>query len=271
MKYPIAVFAAAVAALASMLPLTAHAVGRLAEVSIYDRAEGRALPVHVHEGRHYVVGDPGKDYEIRIRNRQRGDLLAVVGVDGVDVLSGATADWDQGGYVVGAGQSYAVRGWRKSMDRVAAFYFTALPDAYAARTGRPDHVGVIGVAVYQRKVSPAALTAPSAPFRDGAAASARMAESGAADAPAHERRANDSTPSAASNPVPAAPRLGTGHGRSEASSVVYSEFERASARPAEIITIYYESYRNLLAQGVIRATVAVRPDPFPGRFVPDPR
>ena len=66
-------------------------------------------------------------------------------------------------------------------------------------------------------------------------------------------------------------RLGTGHGRSETSVVTYTEFERATAVPDEVITIYYDSYRNLVAQGVIRAPSLARPDPFPGRFVPDPR
>ena len=53
--------------------------------------------------------------------------------------------------------------------------------------------------------------------------------------------------------------------------VIYTEFERATRAPAEVFTIYYDSYRNLLAQEVIRATVIARPDPFPGLFVPDPR
>jgi hypothetical protein len=51
-----------------------------------------------------------------------------VSVDGIDAMTGDTADWDQGGYVLGAHQGFGVKGWRKSLDRVAAFYFTALPD-----------------------------------------------------------------------------------------------------------------------------------------------
>jgi len=42
--------------------------------------------------------------------------------------------------------------------------------------------------------------------------------------------------------------------------------------PDEVITIYYDSYRNLVAQGVIRDAARIaRPSPFPGQFVPDPR
>jgi hypothetical protein len=69
--------------------------------------------------------------------------------------------------------------------------------------------------------------------------------------------------------------LGTGHGRSEASHVTYTSFERASAHPAEIVTIHYDTYANLAAMDVIRepryARPHTHPTPFPGQFVPDPR
>ena len=67
--------------------------------------------------------------------------------------------------------------------------------------------------------------------------------------------------------------VGTGHGRSEYSRVRYTHFERATDTPAEVISIYYDSYRNLLAQGVIpepRRYAPLAVQPFPGGFVPDP-
>jgi hypothetical protein len=71
---------------------------------------------------------------------------------------------------------------------------------------------------------------------------------------------------------PAEKSLGTGHGQSVTSSVRYTDFERASPTPDEVITIYYDSYRNLVAQGVLRDTPRIaRPSPFPGQFVADPR
>jgi hypothetical protein len=69
--------------------------------------------------------------------------------------------------------------------------------------------------------------------------------------------------------------LGTGRGRSEASHVTYTSFERASTHPAEVITIHYDTYASLAAMGVIRepryAHPHVHPMPFPREFVPDPR
>ena len=48
------------------------------------------------------------------------------------------------------------------MDDVAQFYFTDLPDSYAARTGRPRNVGVIGVAVFREAPPPVAYYAAAA-------------------------------------------------------------------------------------------------------------
>jgi len=269
---------AAAALFAGTLSLPAAAVGNIADIVIYDRAQNRTLPVYVHQGRHYVVGHPGNEYEIRLRNRQRADILAVVSVDGVDVVTGDTADWQHSGYVLGPQQGFGVKGWRKSMERTAAFYFTALPDSYAARTGRPDHVGVIGVAVFRKKPEPVVQYVPP-----------RLARNAEAEAPAPSAMAEDrgstrdtanaagaaSRAEAPASTVQKSARLGTGHGRSETSVVTYTEFERATAAPAEIVTIYYDSHRNLVAQGVIREPSLARPDPFPqpfpARFAPDPR
>ncbi|HSS06273.1 MAG TPA: hypothetical protein VLK83_03955, partial [Rhodanobacteraceae bacterium] len=70
-------------------------------------------------------------------------------------------------------------------------------------------------------------------------------------------------------------KLGTGHGHREASPAQYVNFQRASSTPDETIVIYYDSRRNLVAQGVLpqpqRPRLAERrPDPFPSGFVQDP-
>lgn len=254
-----ATFAAAI--LASALSLSAQAIGHIADVTLFDRATGRELPVHWHEGRAYVVGRPGNEYQIGLRNRHGDDVLAVVSVDGVNVVSGETATTSQGGYVLSPWRKTDIRGWRKSLGEVAAFYFTSLGDSYAARTGRPDNVGVIGVALFKRKSWQPPITR-IAPSTDSAEMKREEADSGAK----LSRHGAPSAPPAAAQSAP----LGTGHGRREESQVRQVEFERASESPAETITIYYDSYRNLVARGVLAPKVAPRdPRPFPG-FVPDP-
>src|SRR5690349_8610226 len=244
------------AATLAALSLGAHAVGRLADITIHDRSTGRDLPVHWHEGRAYVVGKPGNEYEIRVANRAGEDLLAVMSVDGVNVLNGETATPDGGGYVFSSWEQNTIRGWRKSMKDIAAFYFTSLGDSYAARTGRPDNVGVIGVALFQRK------------YRDESRE--RHEESKKLlQAPAPAGAAADNATRVQTAPAPEAP-LGTGHGRREHAPTRWVDFDRR-AEPAETIAIYYDSYRNLVAQGVLRSYAVRDPNPFPNRFVPDPR
>jgi len=268
----------ALAATLAALHLSAHAVGNMADLTVYDRAAGRELPVHWHEGRAYVVGKPGNEYQIALRSRRGEDLLAVVSVDGVNVMSGETASARQSGYVLTPWQRYDVRGWRKNLGEVAAFYFTSLGDSYAGRTGRPDNVGVIGVALFRRKPEP--IARGSVPFdsddryreshRDESRREKSNADSLHPPAPAASEPSMESQRSQSlGRTSPSAP-LGTGHGRREESRVKWVEFERASHAPVETITIYYDSYRNLVARGVLAAPIAPRdPRPFPG-FVPDP-
>lgn len=224
--------------LAAGLLCAGHALahGGVADISVYDRTEGRRLPVHWHQGRAYVAGKPGNEYQISLRNRLGEDLLAVVSVDGVNVITGESAHASQSGYVLSPRGALDIRGWRKSLSQTAAFYFTRLEDSYAARTHRPDDVGVIGAAFFRRKAVP-----PSAPMaRDSGPEASRRAEA----------------------------QMGTGHGRSEHSPAYHTTFERATDAPAELITLYYDSRANLIARGIIREATR-HPRPFPG-FVPDP-
>jgi hypothetical protein len=246
------VLALAALLLASGCASDARAVGGLADLAVYDRAEGRVLPVHWHQGKAYIVGRPGNEYQVVLKNRGGGDVLAVVSVDGVNVITGETADPSQSGYVLSPYRALELRGWRKSLAETAAFYFTSLGDSYAARTGRPQDVGVIGVALFRRKQA----EPPPAPISQGA--------------PRTESRMQSRMDETAASR--AEPQLGTGHGRRENSPAQYVQFERATVAPTEVITLYYDSYRNLVARGVIRegTPVAPLPRPFPG-FVPDPR
>jgi len=250
------------AALLAAFSAHAAAVGGLADVTVFDRSDGRQLPVYWHEGRAYVVGKPGNEYSVRIRNRQREDVLGVISVDGVNAITGETAAAPQSGYVLAPYRQFDISGWRKNLASTAAFYFTSLPDSYAARTGRPDNVGVIGVAFYRKKEEPAP---PPAPFASGQLS--RKEAPAAAGAGGEAQNA----PRAAERED----RLGTGHGRIEASHTRHVGFERATSEPAETVVIYYDSYRNLLARGIVPPVPPQAhprrpsPNPFPG-FAADP-
>jgi hypothetical protein len=264
---PVAI--AVLAATLSFATAAAHAVGTLVDVTVVDRATGQALPVWSSNGRWYVAGRPGASYELRLRNQSGRDVLAVTSVDGVNVVSGETAAPSQTGYVLMQGGQFAIRGWRKDLSRVAAFHFTPLDDAYATRTGRPDDVGVIGVAVFARKWAPPPPP-PVAISRDEGSRNAQ------AESASRERRAApyDGAPAASARadaaPAPAEKSLGTGHGRIETSVVRNVVFERESDVPNEVISIWYDSFDNLVARGVAPRPAPRNPEPFPARFVPDP-
>ena len=70
---------------------SAHAVGSLVDVAIVDRDTGQTLDVYHARGRHYVAGRPGARYAIRVTNRSGERVMAVMSVDGVNIITGQTA------------------------------------------------------------------------------------------------------------------------------------------------------------------------------------
>jgi hypothetical protein len=254
---------AATALAAVVAPLAVSCASSLGHVDLYDRTDQRTLDVHRHRGRQYVVGQPGNEYAIRIRNTTGGRVLAVVSVDGVNVITGETAAPDQSGYVIEPGGYVNIQGWRKDLERTAAFYFSDPGDAYASRTGRSDDLGVVGVALFRERENRWLYSRE----QDAAAAPAPRAESSAG-------RAKANRDAAAAEANAALPALGTGRGRREHSPVQRVEFERASTRPDQRIVLRYDRRENLMAMGILpKPGYRWRePNPFPGSlgFVPDP-
>jgi hypothetical protein len=272
----------------------AKAVGSLADLTVIDRTTGESLPVHYYRGDYWVAGRPGAKYAVSLCSRDGGRLLGVISVDGVNVLNGKTASTNQSGYVFASHQCNSITGWRKSDTEVAAFEFSASSDSYAALTGRPNQVGVIGVALFRERLPEPVVSAPvyrSEPGRmndeRADASSKAKQEVPAAPAPATAGRAMRSsaiesglTSKQASDAMErstaqtlAIPKLGTAHGEREQSYVSYTQFERAKPIPNEIIRIRYDSREALVAMGVIRMPdrIPVSPNPFPvAEHTPDP-
>lgn len=243
---------AALAALCCTAVASAHPLVRM---EIVDRDSGRWLEQHVRRSDTWVAGMPGHRYAVRLTNTSGERVLVVLSVDGVNAVTGQTADPSQAGYVLAPWQSTEIGGWRKSHQEVAQFVFTALPDSYAARTGRPDHVGTIGIAAFRERM-PRAMPAPPI-ARDAAPAGSRRA------APAAESM----------DSLGAVPQhIGTGHGEREWSPAGQTHFDR-SARPQQITQLRYDSPAALAARGILRHAPWPhhgRPQAFPGGFVADP-
>ena len=283
------------ASLAVLGPLPAQALGRLTDIQVIDRDSGEILPVTRHRGDHWVAGRPGARYAVSIQNRQGGRVLGVVSVDGINVVSGETAALHQTGYVLQSRQAYRITGWRKSDHEVASFHFAAAPASYAERTGRPGHLGVIGIAIFREKESlPPVSVAPTAPpwsqaprlrgeskdnadnLAEAAPSSPQSSRSAATESmsKADSSGADERETARKSASMPAA-RLGTAHGEREHDRISHTAFERRSARPDEVVRIRYDSRENLIAMGIIPSMpIPVRPqafpDPSPVRYAPDP-
>jgi hypothetical protein len=252
----------------------------LLDMQLVDRDSGALLARYASRGRHFSPGSPGARYAIRLSNRSGERVLVVLSVDGVNAITGDTAAWNQSGYVLNPGESHDITGWRKGNERIAAFEFTSLGDSYAARTGRPAHVGVIGAAVFRETPPPVAYESPSV-----SSAAAKPPAPAALPVPSPMSRLNSATADAA-QAAPAresvgraeaersaSAKLGTGHGASEWSPIQHTGFQRRTSRPEQLLEIHYDSQANLMAAGIMPRPLAGLPRAFPnsgGSYVPDP-
>jgi hypothetical protein len=266
----------ALIAVTSMFALPAcHARGNehLVDVQIRDMDRYSTLESYFDRSQTYVAGRPGHRYSVVLQNQTGQRVLAVLSVDGVNAISGQTASASQTGYVLAPFQRMEVRGWRKSMQDVAQFRFTDLPDSYAARTGRPDNVGVIGVAVFRERVYQTYNNYEEDDgYRDDrySEKSRGNSQAGAAsDAAAPAAKSQRSLAESESRQ-----ELGTGHGERRYDPARQTTFERESNYANQISKIYYDSYEALVGRGIIRdhryRNRDNRPDAFPIGFVPDP-
>ena len=229
-------------------------------MALVDRDRGTELRSYPAEGQRWVAGERGHRYAVRLYNDSPRRVLVVLSVDGVNAISGEDADPSQTGYVLNPGQRADITGWRKSQDEVAQFVFSSPSGSYASRTGRPDNIGVVGVAVFEeaRRWYP---TPPPILHRGRPAPAAEAAaDASAARSEGYSARSQ-------------APALGTGHGARERSSVRDTDFERASRSPAYAMQLRYDSARNLRARGIVLdgpSRLQREPQAFPNRYVPDP-
>src|SRR5262245_57638320 len=247
---------AAVAMLALAGAANARAIDDRVDLNVVDRETGQVMRIWRHDGRQFVAGRPGARYALRVTNRTNGRVLVVLSVDGVNILTGETAGYDQRGYVFAPYESYDLTGWRKSLTHVAAFTFAPLSRSYAARTGRPGEVGVIGMAVFKERVRPPVYDYPQE--MEGQAQPDSAARGAEASPP--PARAKPMSPSARAAPEDneAADeasiagrrrdeKLGTAHGPREWSVTTVVDFERATPWPQLVRQIEYDTWTHLVA------------------------
>lgn len=205
---------------------------------------------YAKQGTVWIEGQSNAEYFIKITNNCPWKTLAVVSVDGLNVLNGETANYQQGGYVVNSMSTVNITGWRKNSNKTAAFYFTYPEDSYVGRVGKAGNIGVIGAAFFREKESLVYMPDPGAGYRYE---KPRASSESSLNAPAMRQ-------------APVEKSLGTGYGRDIQSRVTSVEFDR-NPSPFMVHQIRYETRQKLIQMGVIE----IEPRAFPDQqFVPPP-
>ena len=110
---------------------------------------GRPIKEYGHRGLTFVEGRKNQPYTIKFRNNSARRCLAVVSIDGIDVVDGKPATQESRGYIVPAYASVEIKGWRTSTETVNDFVFTDKPEGYSAQSQKDDsNSGVIAVKVF---------------------------------------------------------------------------------------------------------------------------
>lgn len=132
----------------------ASTIGNAVEVSVITD-NGRMLPFYQVKSRHnlkkvYAEAVRGDYYRIVVRNKLKRRVGVVIAVDGRNIISGEKS-WlknTERMYIVDPYSTNEYSGWRTGQDKINRFYFTDVPDSYAAAFGDESAMGVIAVAAY---------------------------------------------------------------------------------------------------------------------------
>lgn len=227
----------------------AAVIGDAVEVSILTDS-GRELPFYTVKSRHnlkkvYAEAVKGDYYRIIVRNKLNRRVGVVVAVDGRNIISGQKS-WlmnREKMYIIDAYSTNEYSGWRSAQNKVNRFYFTDVPDSYAAAFRDKSAMGVIAVAVYpeiQRCKPPMYFSHQTtnkekkAESRDMAAAPSALSKSQALES------------------------AGTGYGHEEYSPSYRVEFE-PERKAVESILIKYEWHKTLCKMNIINCDRTYEP------------
>ncbi len=248
-------------------------IGESVEVRVVTD-DGRTLHTYPVKNRHnlkkfYAEAVKGDHYRIEVTNRLNRRVGLVIAVDGRNIISGGKS-WLKNGermYILEPYESGQFTGWRSTNDSVNRFYFTDVPDSYAAAFGDESAMGVISVAAYPevRPYIPPRPMVQSQPGasgqRDrlgkGAAGFADRSESAAPPAAAPAPTGEPARNRAAKSEMKAMERAGTGYGHEEYSPVRTVTFE-PERHAAETIHIKYEWRATLCKLGIISCDIPPR-------------
>jgi hypothetical protein len=264
-------------------------------ILVYDHT-GNLKPIKVYHddtGKKWIEARPNSKFVIEIKNNSSSNTLAVVSVDGLNVIDGKRAELkNERGYVVDKYSSTKVSGWRTSVDEVREFVFTANKnDSFSHKLGADESdVGVIGIGFFKEIVQNWTYTYqpwivpltypiyPTYPVYSGTTTNinTRSFENGNSNATTYSTA---TTLGAASTPTSCCVNSSSLNGTVANGLLNETNMSMATkqgvTRDDKVHTsvvnfesvaaftdiIYYDSYENLVKKGIIKKT-KTHPEPF---------
>lgn len=116
---------------------------------------GRPTREYQKNGMSFIEARHGTNYTVKLKNDNGYKVMAVLSVDGLDVVTGKPAEDSNKGYILDPYSSVEIKGYRISDKESAAFIFTSKGKSYVQQTsGDARNSGVIGVRVFGEKPQP---------------------------------------------------------------------------------------------------------------------
>jgi len=116
---------------------------------------GNPIPIFddYRNGKKWIEARKDSIFSIKIENSSYNRVLAVISVDGLNVINAKHEDpHNSTGYIINSNSSIVVPGWLIDQEKVREFVFTERGTSYAKKIGADQsNIGVIGAAIFPEK------------------------------------------------------------------------------------------------------------------------
>jgi hypothetical protein len=127
-------------------------------VAVPSKHGNSKIPEYGHKGLTFIEGRRSQSYILKLRNDSAQRVLALVSIDGLNVVDGQPCTPQARGYVVPAYSTVDIEGWRTSLSEVRQFKFETKEQSYVkGTTGEVQNCGVIAAKFFSEKWNPSLL------------------------------------------------------------------------------------------------------------------
>lgn len=110
------------------------------------------IPEYGHKGLTFVEGRLDQPYTIKLRNDSAQRVMALLSIDGLNVIDGEPCTPASRGYIIPAYTTVDIDGWRTSLAEIRRFKFEGKAASYAkSMTGEVQNCGIISAKFFSEK------------------------------------------------------------------------------------------------------------------------